>query len=135
MCAINLSPVFLTLTDPTTVFVPRHTNTGKVAFEMACHPGQFIIFDNMTTVRVGTPSDGNELFEQLSPFTNVVAYKSMAVEGQDCYIAFNRFGHPYNEELCVVDTSHRGTLIRYVEAFEEAECEETNLLRSMKREL
>lgn len=128
-------PVFLTLADPRTVFVPRHTFTGKVAFEVACSPGQFILFQNMT-LRVGSPSNNNELFDQHSLYGSAAAYQPSAVEEHECYIAFNEDGFPYNDQMCMLDTRHRATLFMYIEAFEQVQCEEESLLlRSLKKEL
>lgn len=100
---------------------------------MACYPDQFIIFQNMTA-RVGAPSDDNELFDEHSLFGSIVAYQTTHIEEDNCYIAFDRHGYPY-DDMCL-DPGHRGTLMRYFDYYEQIDCEEADLpFRSMEKEL
>lgn len=108
--------------DPRTKFVPRFTHDGKISFESYCNPGQFIVFLNTTIATLGVPSNDNELFEQISPFPEAFAYKSNAFDPEECYLAFDRFGNAHDENLCLTDASHMGTLIRYIETVEETPC-------------
>ena len=94
--------------------------------------GRYIIFEkNATRVRLGIPSNDSEIFEQNSPFPGTYAYKSRAVEGQDCYLSFDLFGNAHKDELlCVTTMSHMGTLFSVIESVEEADCEQVQLKSS-----
>ena len=76
---------------------------------------------------LGVPSNDNELFEQNSPFPEAFAYKSNAFDPEECYLAFDRFGNAHDEHLCLINTSHMGTLIRYIETVEETPCTNARL--------
>lgn len=100
---------------------------------MACYPDQFIIYQNMTA-RVGSPSNDNEYFDQHTLFGSIVAYQSTHIEDDQCYIAFDGHGYPY-DDMCL-EPGHKGTLIRYFDYFEQIDCDEADLpFRSMMKEL
>lgn len=108
-----------------------------MAFESYCIIGHYIIFEYDTTtnytttrVRLGIPTNGSELFEQNSPFPGAFAYKSSAVQEEECYISFDSFGNAHEDLLCVLNTGHMGTLIRYIESVDETYCDRTHLKSS-----
>ena len=121
--------------DPRTKFIPRFTLDGKIAFESYCTPGHYLVFDqvafnnNTTThhIRLGVPANGSELFEQNTPFPGAFAYKSVTMDERECYVAFDAFGNAHVELLCVLNTSHMATLIRYIESVDETECDHVHL--------
>ena len=114
---------------------------GKWAFESYCESGQYIVFDKMVAgndteikFRLGVPRNNNELFEQISPFQGVFAYKASSIEPEHCYMGFDSFGNNCGELLCELNTSHMATLIRYIESVEETNCQHTQL-KSSRMEL
>jgi hypothetical protein len=123
--------------DPRTKFVPRIAHDGKWAFESYCKPGQYIVVYKLAAnnssdikLRLGTPRNNSEQFEQVAPFPGIYAYKSSSPATQDCYMAFDSFGNSHDDILCNVDTSHMASLIRYIESVEETICEHTHLKSS-----
>lgn len=80
----------------------------------------------MTTVKVGIPSNDNELLVQNIPFQGIHAYKSHVHDQHDCYIAFDGYGYPHEDDLCNLNTGHMSTLIRYIESVESAQCDVMN---------
>ena len=78
-------------------------------------------------LQLGVPFNNNELFETIAPFPGVAAYKSSAIEPENCYMGFDSFGNTYGENLCQIDTSHMATFINYIQAVEETNCLHTQM--------
>ena len=117
-------------TDPRTKFLPRITANGKWAFESYCERGKFIVLErtvsaNTTevTLKLDSPKNNSELFDQISPFPGTFAYKPSMIEPERCYMAFDGFGNHCGNLMCELDTSHMSTIIGYIETVSETNCQ------------
>ena len=99
--------------DPRTRFYFRPNVRGHVSFESIHDPGYFIVMYNSTTMGVDIPHNDNELFDEvLAPFG--MAFISVNLEPQECYLAFDRQGNAYNGNLCMLDPSNVETLFHII---------------------
>lgn len=64
-----------------------------------CYPGWYIIFQNETELKLGTPRDRNELFEENLVFSGHT-YKSYVHHSPQCYLAFDHYGNVHDDSLC-----------------------------------
>ena len=82
----------------------------------------YIVFHNRTTIGIGEPDNGNELFERNSPMPGAYSFKSHAFNDDSCFLAFDGFGNAHDDYLCEFNTMSVDTLISLVDSVEEIAC-------------
>ena len=89
-------------------FKPSFPTPTTVRLESVLYPGVYVILDN-STVKAGTPSGGNDIFEMLSAdnMESVVFRSTLASAGTDCHIAFDSEGEIYGP--CETSSMEHGT--------------------------
>ena len=106
MLVQHVMPYSSTPSDPAAQFTVRNTNDLHT-FESEYLSGQYLLIEN-GELSVGTPSNNNDLFQEVqTPVTSHVAFK-LNSSPPDCYMAFDTSGNLHSD-ICGLTTSDTAT--------------------------
>ena len=85
-----------TLSNNANQFKPSFPTPTTIRLESALYPAVYVILDN-GTMKAGTPSGGNDIFEMLSADNteSIVFRSTLTSAGTDCHIAFDSEGEAH----------------------------------------